>query len=328
MAYAKKWVPPTIPLRNNLPAWKLLFTDLHDNLIAAGLVQTDTGGQLDIDGVAALPEDGSFAGFREYAFNDALQAEAPVILRVYFGCGGEGLNAAASAGIRTRTPRTGALVYFKGKLVFDYYSPQTINLASGAANTQLTTQGFSALSYAPEYGFFGITYGAGSRNKPFANVAGSYYGASMSCFIQRTLDELGQPTAQGLMCYGPALTNALVTASLWEVGTLSAAVSGWIPNSGEPVVRRDMAPRVGRQELASGVDSLLLEPIYAPSNPPRPFPFLFSYYHTTIGEASEFEFSPLIGGPQNFIALGRETSIAVDAVDAQRAGLAMLFKND
>lgn len=46
MAYCKKWIPPTIPLRDNLAAWKTLFTDLHDNMIAAGLVKTDTVGQL------------------------------------------------------------------------------------------------------------------------------------------------------------------------------------------------------------------------------------------------------------------------------------------
>src|SRR5690554_3620893 len=91
MGYCRKWIPPTIPLRDNLNAWKILFQDVHDSLILAGLVQTDTPGQLVIQDVEVLPADGTFAGFIEYAFDDDLQAEAPVVIRLEYGCGAEGL---------------------------------------------------------------------------------------------------------------------------------------------------------------------------------------------------------------------------------------------
>lgn len=68
-----------------------IFQELHDALIAIGLVQTSDTGQLaDFSGVTSdIPgRTDVYYGFRIYRFNDSLQSESPVFLRVQFECRG------------------------------------------------------------------------------------------------------------------------------------------------------------------------------------------------------------------------------------------------
>lgn len=326
MGYTKKWVPPTIPLRDDLAAWKTLFQDLHDNLILAGLVQTATPGQLDISAVSVLPADGTYAGFIEYGFDDALQATAPVVIKLEYGCGVEGL-VAYNLYSRSRTPRVRVTIIFCGAPVVQFGCPQSLNSAA-SVTSQLTTYGASTLCLSPEYGFLGVVYGAGSRNNPLASIYGGYIGATLSLFIQRSLDASGSPTADALYVYSNGYSYDVDTGigDLWAVGLSPRAVSTFAPNAAAPVSRTDMAPRVGRLGYSAGVDEVLLEPIFTPSSPAKAFPFIASYRHTDISAGSEFAYQPLVGPQANFIALGRETCMSIDNVDGHNAGIAMLFE--
>lgn len=323
MGYTKKWTPPTIPLRDDLTAWKTLFNDVHDNLIAAGLVQTSTAGQLDISAVSSLPADDTFAGFREYAFDDALQSEAPVIIKLEFGCGQEGLYAYGEY-YRSRAPRIGVTILFKGVTSATYKCPQIYSSSyAGTSNSQLTNAGSSYICHGK--GFLGYCYGAGSRNKPFSSPYGDYYGATLTLFIQRQLDENGVPTSNGIGIYHPYIANVSNSSNVWGTGIVERSLSAY-SNGSIVMSRSDMAPRIGRDGFAGSVDAILLEPVYYPSNPPQPFPFIASYRNTMIAAGTEFEFNSVIGEPLNFIAIGNETCISVDSVDGQRAGIAMLFE--
>jgi hypothetical protein len=327
MGYTKKWTPPTIPLRDDLAAWKTLFNDVHANLIAAGLVQTATAGQLVIDDVSALPADDTFAGFIEYAFDDALQSEAPVIIKLEYGCGFEGFGIYnGNYSWRTRTPHIRVTVFFKGQHVGVYRCPQASGLPNGGTTTQLTDTGSSFISHDKAKGWLGLCYGAASRNKPFASWTGNYYGATLTLFIQRQLsNENGMPTHNGLAVYYPNITTGATYSEIWNGGVLSLSGSAYC-NGATSVNRTDMSPRIGRDGFAGGVDSVLLEPIYFPTNPPTPFPYLYSYRNTAILAGTEFEFNSVVGAPLNFIAIGNETSMSIDSVDGQRAGIAMLFE--
>lgn len=149
MGYTKKWIPPTIPLRDDLPAWKTLFQDLHDNLLLAGLKQTDTPGQLVIGDVSVLPADGTFAGFIEYAFDDALQATAPIVIKLEYGCGVEGAwSGGNNLFYRSRTPRIRATVSINAHNSTESESPQSVNFGSGIL-TQLIETGTSYICYNP-----------------------------------------------------------------------------------------------------------------------------------------------------------------------------------
>ncbi|MFG5779865.1 hypothetical protein ACFIQF_22625 [Comamonas sp. J-3] len=323
MGYTKKWTPPTIPLRDNLPAWKALFTDLHQSLLDSGLVQTATAGQLVINNVAALPADTTFAGFIEYAFSDAMQATAPVIIKLEYGCGIEGMSGANTSYGRSRTPRIRCTISYKGSVVDTFQCPQELGNTGGGSNAQLISPGASFIVNAPESGFFAICYGAGSRNKPFSAGSGEYYGATLSLVLQRQLDNLGAPTADGLAIYRPSLTIGTYN-SVWTTGLVERSKSVFA-NAGV-VIRDDMAPRIGREGLSATAERVLMEPINYPGIPAQPFPFLVSYRATDIAAGSEFSFTPVVGPARNFVALGNETCFSPDNVDGHRAGVAMLFE--
>lgn len=327
MGYTKKWIPPTTPLRDDLAAWKTLFQDLHDNLILAGLVQTATPGQLDISAVSVLPADYAFEGFIEYGFDDALQSTAPVVIKLEFGCGSEGLYQGQSSFQRSRTPRVRSTVYFGGAVVHQTQHPQGQSAASPNITTQLTTPGTSALCYAPADGFFGVVYGAGSRNVPAASPSGAYIGATLCLFIQRGLDASGAPTSGSLSLYTHGLRNQTISTDAATTAVLPTAESVHTILAAPSVTRTDMAPRVGLSGFSSSPDEVLLEPIYYPSSPAKPFPYLVSYLGTDIATGTEFDFQPLVGPVRNFVALGHNNmGIAPDTTDNIFSGIAMLFE--
>lgn len=326
MGYTKKWIPPTVPLRDNLSAWKILFRDVHDNLLSAGLVQTATSGQLDISGVSVLPGDGSYAGFIEYAFDDDLQATAPIVIKLEYGCGVEGLFA-SSGGVRDRTPRIRVTVTCNGKTSTTFACPQSLDFVGGAVSSQLTNAGVSWLTYNPARGFLGYMYGAGSRNKPFASAYGSYYGATLALFVQRATDAAGQPTAAGISLYAPALSGDNSVNGLWDAGVLSPTTSQYIgaATAASPA-RNDLAIRLGGNSNSVIGGEIQTQQIFSATPHLKPWPTLVSYNAADVPEGTEFMLEVFPGAPQNFVALGNETSISIDALIGQRGAVAMLFE--
>ena len=346
MGYTKKWTPPVIPLPDDLSVWKALFQDLHDNLLAAGLVQTGTAGQLDIQSVTTLPGNGAYAGFIEYALADALQATAPVIIKLEFGCGVEGLwDYVSGPGDRNArrggTPFVRCTVRFKGTLskVFSY--PQTyVNPASNFSNTAVpTTVGLSAICNNPERGFFGVAYGVGSRNKPYRSDTGgggkgSYYGSTFTLFLQRSTDAQGTPTDQGLAIYYTGLDTGYnpynpIADNSWLSHIYHPAYSEYIAD-GFSYKSRDLAARRCGNIGAETASMTLLQPIfYSDGVQAYPHGCIFSYKHTvasgsTLAPGTEFDVAG--SSPAHLIALGNETSLTVDAVVGSNAGIAMLFE--
>lgn len=324
MGYVRKWVPPSIPLRNNLPAWKLICQDIHDALLLAGLTQTATAGQLDIAGVADLPADGSYAGFREYAFSDALQATAPVILKLEFGCGTENLSS-YSYYARSRTIRVRGTVTFKGVASWAFVWPQEINVTPGNVTTQLTNLGTSYLSYDLAKGFLGFVYGAGSRNKPHASTEGSYYGATLTIFLQRDTDANGAPNANGLAIYSPSLPN-YPASILWTNGVLPAAFCQYLTGSGASAPYTTMATRIGGAEAPVIPGQVNVQEMFYAAPELKPFPWMVTYTHNGLPEGTEFDLEVFPGTTHKFIGLGNETNIGTDAIIGQRGAIAMLFE--
>lgn len=329
MSYCRKWIPPTIPLRDDLDAWKILFQDLHDSLLVAGLNQTDTPGQLVIQDVGALPADGQFAGFIEYAFDDDLQEVAPVVIKLEYGCGREGLWVQHSNS-RTRTPRVRATVSVGGVEGQPSQSPQELNNSSGGTSSpQLTNPGLSTICYAPERGFLGVVYGAGSRNKPFNDASGTsgYYGASLSLFVQRSVDAFGAPTAEGVMLYAPRLINVNSVNSLWSSGILPPAMSQYVSvMEGAMPINTNTALRINGNDLSVIDGEVQTQQVFCATPTLKPFPWVVSYNPNDIPEGLEFGLEVFPGTTSNFVALGRETNMSVDQLLGQRAGLAMLFE--
>lgn len=329
MGYTKKWIPPGIPYRDNLAAWKQVFGDLHQSILDAGLVQTSTAGQLDIQSVSVLPADGAFAGFIEYAFNDGLQATAPVVIKIEYGCGIEGLADVGSNLRRTRTLRTRSTVSIAGNSGYSYQAPQAYN-NSGTGTTQLTSEGFSTIVYSPERGFFGIVYGAGSANKPFQYAEGGYYGSRLSLFVQRSIDEDGTPNGGGVMVYGPNVSGSQPSDSFWASGILQVSLASYTPVSGATITSTLAAQRIGGNSYAVIGGEVQMQEIFALTPKPVAFPYIVSYAaevsSPSIPQWTEFGLEVFPGTTANFVALGIETSLSIDPYVGHRAGVAMLFE--
>lgn len=324
MGYTRKWVPPSIPLRDDLPAWKLICQDIHDALLLAGLTQTATAGQLDIAGVAALPADNSYAGFREYAFSDALQATAPVILKLEFGCGAEGLGIGYGLA-RSRTIRVRGTVTFKGVASRVFVWPQEHPTSGPNNTTQLTNTGTSFLSYDPAKGFLGFVYGAGSRNKPQVIAEGGYHGATLTIFLQRDTGANGAPNANGLAIYSPSLPER-GAVTLWTTGVLPPAYCQYLTGSGAGASYTTMAVRVGGTEAPVIPGQVNVQEMFYAAPELKPFPWMVTYTHNGLPEGTEFDLEVFPGTTHKFIGLGNETNIGTDAIIGQRGAIAMLFE--
>jgi hypothetical protein len=169
-------------------------TELHDELIAAGLVQTSDTGQLASPVVAARGADGSSAGYWIFRFNDSLQGSAPIFLRVEPGTLLGGGNSYPKCKIQVGTGTDGA-----GTLT---------GLVSTNTGDQQNFWGFNQLDTDTAYltlichtaGFFGINYKCGTG------------GADGLFIVARTVDGSGTPTALGAIAvWGQSNTTLRVS---------------------------------------------------------------------------------------------------------------------
>lgn len=87
----------------NFRQWAQL---IHDALVFCGLVQTADTGQIDLTAVSAPGAANTSMGYEIWRFNDALQATAPLMLKVEYGSGA--LAAASSIWLTLSTGTNGA----------------------------------------------------------------------------------------------------------------------------------------------------------------------------------------------------------------------------
>lgn len=344
MGYTKTWIPPTVPFRDDLNAWKITFNDIHDNLIEAGLVQTADSGQLDIDSVEELPPDGEFAGYRVYRFNDNHQATCPIFIRLDFGCGIEGLSsgvgASSRAHRRTRCLRCRVTVSSgsdgSGNLndvtpLIQSEYPQGYRNDDSTNVTQLTTPGFSVVTANQERGFFGFVYGIGSRNNPPTDqISGSYSGCTLAILIQRDIkDNIVQDT-------GFSVYMAYSYAS--GIGGLNTPASGpdlkmmyWRLDKGASAsMQTNSAAARPMGLLASPVSGMMQVHSIGVLNGDHTLgycPSLFSYRTGDMTTGNTFQVTPFVNGPSStFVALGPGTLFRTDDNSLETTSIAMLYE--
>lgn len=212
MGYTKHWTPPSKVIPNNLDNWKLLMGEIHQAFLDAGLEQSETPGQLDIASVAAVGANGTYAGFCEYLFTDALQASAPIKIVVSYGFGIDGLSTSSNATANaTATPRCKVDVYLKGVGPFSAHMPQSFNTSATGTAVRHNAAGSSFIVFNKDEGFFGFVYGGGSRGGA-TSVYGKYIGASFALFLERAEDAFGNVSGAGLRCYAPSLDTSAITS--------------------------------------------------------------------------------------------------------------------
>lgn len=332
MAIKRRWTPQTIPLTNNLPAWKAICEDIHLNLILAGWEQTDDTGQLDFADVTQLPLDRTFAGYRMYLLADPLKDVFPIYMRLDFGCGFEGLGTAQASG-RPRTLRIksafGVSTDLAGQLLGGSFSTEHPQIAyhTGANNTaQSNTPGISYMYSNQVQGFYGFIYGAGSRYSPDSN--GLYYGASLAFFIQRDLDPVGNAQGSGFSVLLPNLNTINSNYNWLNSINLPPAVMYRFSASGITSTTEN-AQRVGISKVSQSFGGeVAFQPVFITQPQLRRCPSLLTYFHSDVGEGTIVSLPVAQGQSAPFICLGNKFGMPVDPSHGQWASWAMLFDGD
>ncbi len=344
MGYTKSAIVTTTLVRNSLPVWKAYMTEIHNELIAAGLVQTGDTGQLDISAVGALPADGTYAGYRMYLLDDAISASGYAIyIKLEFGCNMEA-QTAANVGqtqfpfirvtIGAKTDGAGGIVAQDGStaisppIQFLYPQNTIIGTAGGIGGTPPTVVNMYICNNE-DRGFFGFVFAANGRGG--TGSTGSQFNAcSLALLIQRTLDGDGTPTNEGFTVYHNNLgVSSVGNSSRWpSVAAINAHKNksvGFVYGANSSQSSLDVNPRPGGLDATPISGQIQTGPCYTYHKELRLNPNMVTYRTQDMYEGMQFQIETAPEVVANFIALGPGTGMFPD-VYGQQNSFAMLFE--
>jgi hypothetical protein len=187
-------------------AW---ITNLHNAIIAAGLVDPGDTGQLDLS-TATRPGTNSWAGYRIYRFNDTNQGAYPVFLRLEFGTGANAANPTIRFTIGQGSDGAGNIT--GANVVSNIaFSTATVAGSSTARRTRVMCKD----------GLFWFVHGLEfSTNSAHALLS-----------ISRACSSDGSPNADGIVVYHSGTTNLNIDLTVFMIraaaGTLNLVQGSW-----------------------------------------------------------------------------------------------------
>lgn len=324
--YTRRWIPTYAP-STDLGDWKDLYKELNSDLLTAGLVSADDEGALDLDDVTGLPSLDNYAGYRLFAFNDELQEDAPVIIKLEYGVGRITTTPNAGNSANDKYPRLRMSVIFNGHASTTWKCPVASNTHSNSpANTQAFIPGDSFITVSPERGFFGLVAGADAYYSTYS-TSSSMRGAVAAFFVGRTCDESGLPTDEGVVIFGPDLAaEGSAILNHWGNGNYEPMKGQYISADGSvSLIEKNWGSRIGGVSNTMVDGDRIVQNVFYQAPEIRTFPWLVSYKNTDMLIGTEFSLDLFAGGSTNFIALGNRISVGVDAASGNMAALAMVF---
>lgn len=264
-------------IRTSLPPdtdalFRAWVTAVDDAIRDMGLVLTADTGQIDLATVT-VPATSTYAGFRMYRLDDALQSTAPVFLRVEFGRGGGTTRSKIGLTVGSGTNGAGTLT---GQTHTRRDLDHSGNPTTGVARSQYTS-------------------GSTARVQQIMGVdpASENSGDRIFWGLERTKDATGADTDEGVLLYGtPGTSTPFFQFVPFPTGTVPdretrfpALISG-VQTSG--VIGDDV-----------GVSPI--HPIYGAIL--NPLLGCIAYYKVDIARLSEVEVE-MYGDPHNYLALG------------------------
>lgn len=283
----------------NLKAW---IQALHDNLLAAGLVQTADTGQLSISGISAVLSAGSYLAPLIYRFDDSLAGSSPVIIKLrpyagYFSTDPPRGNVAISVGTGTdgagnlTGPNTGE---------FNFYNSSSGN---GATFATADTQSYAMHSE----GRFALCLGVGAYT--------STYNGFCMAFLDVARTASGLAIARNPAAYN---SNTVVAPSSMRIqkGYLHSVMGAW---------RQDLSYWAGGSDAATSSGAVQMQRTYRLTPSIQPDPALALYWAPNVTAGDQFDLS-VDGVTRNYIALGDGTGLIADPItNANPPGIALLW---
>ncbi len=281
---------------------------LHDNIIAAGLVQTSDTGQIDIANISAVPDAGQYAGYLVYRFNDSLSASSPVIVKFRPYCGYYGTastpyvgNVAVSIGFET--DEAGNLTLQQSG-EFNYFND--------GLNAVRTINTVATPSYAiHSEGRFALCFGVNAYYGTY------YYGPALFLDVTRTLDGNGLPSTEGVIVTRNQVPYTGVTnipGTVIQKGLLNTSMGAW---------NALLSPWVGGNAAATAGGSVQMQRTYRLTPALTADPSLALYWGASVTSEDEFNLS-VDGIQRNYMAIGSHVGMRADTSNSG-VGFAMLW---
>jgi len=190
-------------------AWGL---DISTRMAVAGMVQAADTGQINWATVVR-PAASAYGGYEIWRFDDALQASAPVFIKIEYGCSNNQATPAIRVTVSSGTNGAGTPT--------GLVSAAIVNYASGilVANANITNFP-SRVVHTP--GFFALVFKIG------AGVSGL---TLFSILVERTTNNVGIPTPDGVVFIGcgngnQATASAPASIINYVTSTVNNAVTG------------------------------------------------------------------------------------------------------
>jgi hypothetical protein len=327
-SFAKKWTPPASWVAGNNASWAsvqvALWNDIHVNMLASGLVQTNDTGQLDfstVTGPGPASTTRTTFGYRMYAFNDTLQGTAPIYIKFTYGTAQLAnsttdvtyRNGTILVEIGTGSNGTGTLL----NTIQSTYYPTSNNSAGGGAVTYNTAQ-VSAICYNESAGFFGLVY------YPGCSMPGNILKHSLcSFFIQRSTDSSFVPTADGFCVYSAngqngALSGAATTPMTNYYYSYATGIPGLLTGT-------NWSPRIGNGTNSTTPTGASVQRTWMLTPYVKEHPSLLSYSTADIAAMTEMSINDN-GNTKNFIALPVSIGAYPSDLQIYNAAYAMRFE--
>lgn len=295
---------------HSVAAFKQWIQSMHDNILAAGLVQTTDTGQLDIAAISAVPTYGTYAGYLVYRFNDTLAGTKPVLIKIrpYVGQMGGASYLVGSVAVTVGFSTDGAgTMTGVNTAEFNFYD-------SGSGNVREFTAGATTSHAIHSEGRFALALGVHCYYNSYNPFTMLYLD------VTRTLDSAGVPTAEGVVVtrngvpYDPFAANGSPVLRPAKA-LLTTSMGAW---------NQLMTPFVGGQAASTAGGNTLIQRTYRLTPALEPDPSLTMYWGTSVTTGDEYDVA-VDGISRHYIALGTNSGMVADASTGLGAGFGMLW---
>lgn len=323
-----------------IASWRTHYLELHDLLLASGWIQTADTGQLDIAAVVAMPSKNVYVGYRMYEIDDDLSAAGyKIYMKLEFG----GFSETAYSQFHNQATATGSIKSSFGMKTDGAGELLSQSMAAltpapimrhpaselSVSNNNLSFTRPSSYSYCcknDDLGFFGLMFACNHRGWT-SETSAWFNGASLSIFLQRTLDDSGVPTGDGFTVYVP---RTAASNSRWPLtigpSTAHNVTCGYSYSSNTIQTTFYSSPRPAGLDGAPISGRIQIGPAYSYVDASLKFnPNLVTYRTADMTEGSQFEVEVAPGDFRNFIALGPGTGQCPDQFGPQNS-FAMLYE--
>jgi len=273
-------------------AWVL---NLSTALQGCGLVKTADTGQIDIP-TAIRPGGNQWGGFEVYQFADALQATAPIFVRINYGTGSQSNAPIINLGVGTGTNGEGLLT--------------GANILRGTENSQaVAPAGNSARTFVTHTGStFFLAWGSGGFTQ-------NYTRAQFTTVVDRARDDAGVALGEGAMFLCNDYSG-VIAAYILQFGAAPKVFTS-IPQC--------IIPDGGYGTMVGTDVQLFRHSMMTPRV--RPLLGVVSYLNAEIGSGAAITASPL-GTPHTYLPLGSVLGpIGADYSAKSNAVLAVLWED-